>query len=472
MPLTPALREQLRRVPIFASLPDDRLPYLDPGEEYWLEPGAVNTVEGAPATHFFVVLAGEILMTKLVGEGLVARVDTFGPGVFYGELPLLLGTGYPLSGTALTRCHIFRLDRAEFLRLLTICPEVLGGILETMAARVQLLEQFAQGREKLAALGTLAAGLAHELNNPASAAERAARQLRDAARVTEAHGLTLAASLRPEELASLASFRARLPDQPPARAVMPSLGALERAECEGTVADWLDARSVADPWEIAPTLLAAGLDVARLDALTDAMSAASLPAAIGWLASSLETVELAATIEHSAGRIAELVRAIKEYSYLGRAPVQEVDLHDGIENTLTILGHKLRGVTLVREYDHGLPRVSAQGGALNQVWTNLLDNAIDATGGRGHIRVRTAREAGSALVEIADDGPGIPPEIRGRIFEPFFTTKGVGEGSGLGLAISYRIVVREHGGDLQVASSHGGTTFRVWLPLADGRRDG
>ena len=473
MSLTPVLRALLRRVPIFAELPEDRMACLDTGEEYWLEPGMANTAEGALATHFYVILAGDILITKRLDGGRVGRVDTFGPGIYYGEVPLLLGTGYPASGTALTRCHLFRLDRDAFLRLLATCPEVLGSILQTLATRLQALEQFAQGREKLAALGTLAAGLAHELNNPAAAAGRAAGQLRDAVRLADTRGLALVASLSQGDLAILADFRGRLQDEaPPHGAAARRLRALEWGDREEVLADWLDARGVADVWETAPTLLAAGLDVALLDTLAGCIAEAALPAAIGWLATSLATVELADAIEHSAGRIAGLVRAVKEYSYLGQAPTQEVDLHEGIENTLTILGHKLQDIALVREYDRGLPHFLAHGSALNQVWTNLLDNAIDATGGHGRVRIRTAREGGRALVEIADDGPGIPPEIRGRIFEPFFTTKGIGEGTGLGLAISYRIVVREHGGDLQVVSSPGGTTFRVWLPLGAGTGKG
>ncbi|HEY8597041.1 MAG TPA: ATP-binding protein [Thermomicrobiales bacterium] len=466
MPLTHALRAQLRAVPLFADLTDDRMDCLEPGEAYWLEPGVVNTAEGATATHFFVVLEGEILITKRIDAGQAGRVDIFGPGVFYGELPLLLGTGYPASGTALRRCHLFRLDRDAFMRLLTLCPEVLGGILQTLASRVHVLEQFAQGREKLAALGTLAAGLAHELNNPAAAAQRAADQLRDAVHRSQAGGLALGASLNPEEFAFLAAFQGRLQEASPTRsAAARRVGTVDRGDREAAAVAWLGAHGVVDPWGTASALLDVGLDVATLETLVAHLAAGSVPAAVAWLTAALTATELIGTIAHSSGRIAALVGAIKEYAYLDRGPTQEIDLHEGIENTLLILGHRLKEVTLVREYDRALPRIAAHGSALNQVWANLLDNAIDATAGRGRIRIRTAREGDRVLVEIADDGIGIPPAIRGRIFEPFFTTKGVGAGTGLGLDISYRIVVREHGGDLQVDSSPGETRFRVWLPL-------
>ena len=466
MPLTPTLRAQLRKVPIFAELTDDRMGCLEQGEAYWLESGMVNTAEGAPATHFFVVLEGEILITKRIDAGQAARVDVFGPGVFYGELPLLLGTGYPATGTALRRCHLFRLDRDAFMHLLSHCPEVLGGILQTLASRVHVLEHFAQGREKLAALGTLAAGLAHELNNPAAAAQRAAEQLRDVVHQSQAGWSALGASLNHEEFAFLVAFQGRLQEASAARgAAARRVGTVDRGDREAAAAAWLGAHGVEDPWGTASSLLDVGLDLATLETLVAHLAANRVPAAVAWLTASLTATELIGTIAHSSGRIAALVGAIKEYAYLDRAPTQAIDLHEGIENTLLMLRQKLQDIVLVREYDRALPMVCGYGSALNQVWTNLLDNAIDATGGRGHIRIRTAREGDRAVVEIADDGPGIPPEIRGRIFEPFFTTKGIGEGSGLGLDISYRIVVREHGGDLQVDSSPGETRFRVWLPL-------
>jgi signal transduction histidine kinase len=222
---------------------------------------------------------------------------------------------------------------------------------------------------------------------------------------------------------------------------------------------------VEDPWELAPALASAGLDEAWLDRVVGCTGPAA-PYALRWLSTVLDVEGLVGEIRSSAGRISELVGAMKDYSHLDKAPLEEIDIHDGLESTLIIFVHKLKqGVKVVRDYDRALPKVLARGGELNQVWTNIIDNAIDAMGGKGTLTIRTARDRDCVLVEIGDTGPGIPAELQRRIFEPFFTTKDVGEGTGLGLDISYRIVVRRHHGDIRVESKPGDTRFQVWIPI-------
>jgi len=245
----------------------------------------------------------------------------------------------------------------------------------------------------------------------------------------------------------------------------PALDPLAESECEEEISEWLEARQIADGWKLAPTFVRAGLHREELESLAGCLNGQALNDALQWLEASWSSQELVKEIEQSMTRISDLVRAIKEYSYMDRAALQEVDVHQGLENTLVILGHKLkRGVTVTREYAADLPRISAYGGALNQVWTNLIVNAIDAMNGQGNLWVRTAVKPHHILVEINDDGPGIPPEIQGRIFEPFFTTKPQGEGTGLGLDTAYRIV-RKHHGEIRVQSKPGDTCFQVRLPL-------
>lgn len=369
--------DALRQVPLFAELSDDQLQWLsEQGTEVWLQPGEIHRAQGDPAEHVFVLLEGEVRVTEKVGDREMV-LATYGAKTLFGELPILMGIPYYWAGgRALNPCHIFELGLDAFWRMLATLPAVATAILRTMAERVQELQLMSQQREKLIELGTLAAGLAHELSNPAAAVDRGARQL-------------------DEIFQELPSFALKLNQQ----------------------------------------------QMTREQQLLD-------------------------EIEQNSAQISQLVTAIKEYSYMDQAPLQEVDVHEGLDNTLIILRRKLKGgVVVTREYDRSLPRISAYGSELNQVWTNLIDNAIDAIGGQGQIWVRTWREHDQVLVEIADNGTGIPPEIQGRIFEPFFTTKGVGEGTGLGLVTSYRTVVGKHNGDIRVESKLGETRFQVRLPI-------
>lgn len=316
--------------------------------------------------------------------------------------------------------------------------------------------------EKISALGKLSAGLAHELNNPAAAAQRASAQLRESlARAARASVGMGEVGLAPAQWSALA--QAVEVD----RGAAATLSALERADREEALADWLTAHEAENAWQLAPPLVAAGFDASALEQVTAGMPAGAVPAAVVWLSESLATAELLGTLTTTTTTMLELVGAVKSYSFMDQAREQEIDIHDGIENTITILGHKVKaGVTITRNYDRTLPRLVVAGGELNQVWTNLLDNAIDAAGPEGEVCIGTSREADRLIVEIADNGPGIPPDVQPRIFDPFFTTKDVGEGTGLGLDIVRRIVTDRCGGEIAFESRPGDTRFWVRLPLA------
>ena len=317
--------------------------------------------------------------------------------------------------------------------------------------------------EKMSALGKLSAGLAHELNNPAAAARRAAEQLGGTLERLNA----LAVKLGPHgpsgaQWERLISVQAAVAGD----SVEPSDDPLAQADREVAIEQWLDLHGVADPWQLAPALSAAGLDADALERIGDQVPAPALGDAVAWIGESLVGSELAGTTAESTARISELVGAVKSYSYMDQAPVQTIDVHDGIDNTLTMLGHKLkRGTNVIREYDRTLPRITVPGGELNQVWTNLLDNAIDAAGDEGEIHIRTSRDGSELVVEIVDNGPGVPAEVQGRIFDPFYTTKGVGEGTGLGLDVARRIVSERCNGEIGFESEPGETRFWVRLPL-------
>jgi signal transduction histidine kinase len=330
-----------------------------------------------------------------------------------------------------------------------------------MAQRMGLLESITQQREKLVSLGTLAAGLAHEMNNPAAAAHSAAGRLQETLEHLQERAFTLSGAL---EAASLERVVQMGQEARRRAAIAPPLDTLARSDLEDELATALEEYAVEDAWEIAPALVQAGLDTPWLDSLAEC-AGPRLHNVLAWLTTLLEAHDLLETVSQSTGRITKLVGAIKGYSYMDQAPIQEIDIHEGIENTLTMLGHKLNQIQVQRDYAAGLPRINAYGSELNQVWTNLLDNAIDALAGNGRIHISTAQEEACVLVEIADNGPGIAPEVLPRIFEPFFTTKGVGKGTGLGLDISHRIVVNRHHGAINVLSSPGDTRFQVRLPI-------
>jgi signal transduction histidine kinase len=463
MSLSPTELQEVRVTPLFANLPDDRLVCLADGEIVTAPPGTMLALENEKNDFFHVLLEGEVRITRTYEKQTVLmRVSK--PGNYFGEIMFLLDIP-ALAAVRVTKpARLFRLNEAGFWRMMTQCDEIAREVFRAAATRMRNVEGYSQQREKLASLGTMAAGLAHELNNPAAAARRAATHLGETANKAQLFLCQLSRSLDAEHWQHLLSAELQAAEMV-ARA--PVLNHLERSDHEDTIAQWLDARSVPFAWDLAPTFVSTGLDSAWLEDVMGKLPPESQAGAIGWLEARLNLKLLTAQVEQSTGRIVELVKAIKSYTYMDQAPTQEVDIHEGLESTLSMLGYKLRDVTVVREFDRTLPRITAYGSELNQVWTNLIDNAIDAikSKGTGKICVGTCLEDDQIVVEIVDNGPGIPPEVQAHMFEPFFTTKGVGSGTGLGLVLSNRIVSSRHGGEIEFESKPGETRFKVRLPL-------
>ena len=454
------MSSQTSHAPLFPKLSAEYIACLQPlGTEIALQPGEALFTEGQPEHEFYVVLEGDLKVThKVAGEETVLVVHE--PGEYTGALSMFTGTPSVATGRPTVPTRVLRLPAAGFKDLIVACPVIAGDILSTMARRRPEVDALAHQREKMAALGKLSAGLAHELNNPAAAARRAAARLRESLVTLQRSAFALGerhlSETQKEMLLDLQS-----------RAKPPGLDSLGMSAREDALADWIDARNIPEGCRLSGSLAEGGFTEETLEAVADELpDKAALAEGLAWLASSLEAVELLRTVEQSADRISDLVTAIKAYSYMDQAPSQEVNVQDSLETTLTILRFKWKhGVEVVRDYAPDLPCITAYGSELNQVWTNLIDNALDALDGKGQLWVRTAREDDQVLVEIGDDGPGIPQNIQGNIFDPFFTTKGVGQGTGLGLDTAYRIVVTRHHGDIRVVSEPGRTRFEVRLPI-------
>ena len=462
---TPAinLAQQLKTVPVFADLRDDELAWLaERMEVLHYNPGDVIVPEGSPADRMWVVLAGEVhgRRERAAGDG---RSFSVRAPQLTGLLPYSRLTHVPLTVRAMGPTTIASFNAAHFPEMLERIPSLRPKLVGVLADRIRESTKADQQLEKLTALGKLSAGIAHELNNPASAVRNAAISLQQTVKALRTAGL----HLDRRELASEDRiFLARIEcdwskDHPPA-----ALDSLERSDREEVIGDWLESRGVANARQLAPDLVDAGCDIETLGSLAGRFDGEILADAITRLTASFTLNRLVEQIERGTTRISDLVRAIKQYSYMDQSPEQELDVHEGLENTLIMLHYRLKqGIDVIREYDRSIPRICARGNELNQIWTNLIDNAIDAMSGRGELVVRTAAEFGGIVVEIRDNGPGIPPEIRDRIFEPFFTTKPVGDGTGLGLDAVYRIV-QKHRGQVRVESEPGRTSFEVRLPFA------
>jgi signal transduction histidine kinase len=448
-------------MPLFSALTDAEVGCLEPGEVIDAPVGTILAKEGERTGLFHLILEGEIRVTRIYDRQEIL-MGVGKPGHYSGEIPLLLDETWTATGRVSKRAKLFRLHEKDFWPMLGACPAVAREICRTAANRMRNLEGYSQQRERLASLGTMAAGLAHELNNPAAAARRAAAHLRETTDRLQCDLCHLAKTLGHDHwqhlVAASEDALARL-----GRAA--ALNHLERSDRAETIATWLDARGVPMAWELAPTFVSASVDISWLEEMMGKLPAASHAHALGWLEARLNLTLLLSQVEQSTGRVAELVKAMKAYSYMGQSPMQEVDIHEGIESTLTMLGHKLKNVTLVRAFDHSIPRIMAYGSELNQVWTNLIDNAIDAVNGSGKICIGTCQEDNQLVVEIVDNGSGIPPDTQAHMFEPFYTTKPVGSGTGLGLIISNRIVADRHGGEIEFESKPGETRFKVRLPV-------
>ncbi|MGL5922576.1 ATP-binding protein [Chroococcidiopsis sp.] len=453
----------LQQVPIFAHLDEKQLQCLTQlGTEIQLDAGTQIAKQGDPPDGFYIILEGVTEWTRTV-DGQAAHAVNLGSGEVFAELILLLDEPYPTSGRALTPVTLYKLNPEAFWQMLEICPQVWRSILKIATQRSQLHESVTQQQAKLISLGTLSAGLAHELNNPAAAVKRNVQNLDEILQQLPALALQLHQQpLNKEQI----DFLCELYKQAIATAKTCSRrDPIAQSEAEDEVTDWLGDRNVKESWKLAPTLVNAGITTEKLDEITAHITPECLSSVLRWLDATVTGSGLLYELQQSSGRIGELVKAMKEYSYMDRAPIQEVDVHEGINSTLTILKYKLKqGVSVHKEYGN-LPKISAYGSQLNQVWTNLIDNAIDATGGKGQIWIKTSQEGDRVLVEIIDNGVGIAPEIQSRIFEQFFTTKEVGKGTGLGLDIVRRIIVGQHRGDIRFESKAGETKFQVRLPI-------
>ncbi|MEV4314122.1 ATP-binding protein [Actinocrispum sp. NPDC049592] len=462
--------DELRGLFLFEHLDEDKLNWLaEHGQIETRKAGTLVLAEGEPATCFFVLLEGTVALTRNIGGERVETNRTDYRGSYFGATQVYLQadvpskTIYQMTVESITDTRMFQLTAQDFGPIVREWFPMAMHLLEGLFFGMQNTQRAVNQRERLLALGSLSAGLTHELNNPAAAAVRATAALRERVAGMR-HKLAMLASgaIDPKTLTGLVKLQENAVERV---AKAPKLSPMEVSDREDEVGDWLDDQGVRNGWEVAPVLVAGGLDVEWLEEAVGLCAPETKEAAVRWLAYTVETETLMAEIEDATTRVSTLVGAAKQYSQMDRAPFQVIDVHELLDSTLIMLNRKIGDIEVVKDYDRTLPPIPAYAAELNQVWTNLIDNAIGAMGGSGTLTVRTLREGGDAVVEIGDTGSGIPPEIKSRIFEPFFTTKAVGEGTGLGLDISWRIVVKRHHGDITVESEPGNTRFRVRLPL-------
>src|SRR3984957_6467180 len=454
-------KSELLRVPVFADLPDDQITwFISQSQETAFKAGEVYSRQGDPADFMYVILEGQLQgRGELAGDIITFTLE---PGDVTGVLPFSRMKQFTVSQRAETDGRALRFPASLFPDLVQKMPELTKRLVGLMSDRIREVTRLEQQRDRLASLGKLSAGLAHELNNPASAAKRAASQLGEMIKKIKTASLELGrrdlTQAQKTEIEKLEALFTQKDVVPP--------DALTISDLEDQIDSLLRSHGQNDLWQLAADLARRNIKPEILESLFANLDADAARAALVRIAASVEVFGLLNEIESSATRISELVGAIKEYTYMDQAPVQNIDIVKGLETTLTILNHKLkRGVVVQREYQRVPLLVNSFGSELNQVWTNIIDNAIDAMKGEGRLQVRTYREDNCVVVEIADNGPGIASEVQPHIFEPFFTTKGVGEGTGLGLDTVQRII-KKHKGSIQVSSKPGDTRFQVWLPLA------
>jgi len=492
----------LHQIGLFSGLTDKELKSIEKGEEVWFEAGDKILAEGEHDI-FYVLLDGKVDVILRDGSK-EAVLSSYGSGDHFGELPIILGwSDHKCACYATKKSHLLRWDEDGFWRMIYGSPSLIRQILHSMAKLLQTLETALQQNQKLIALGGLAAGLAHELNNPAAATTRTITQLSDSIKewrslvqkLNVQHGMTAQQWSYVSELRNdtLKKFDSNSPiryshNQNSTTSDPTTNDFMTQVEQEDQIIDWLESHGVNDGWNLASDLTNAGITIDKLDDIArNVTSSQSLKTGtitdnntierknvllediLSWLNATTRVDHLIYEIKSSTTRISELVSAVKSYSYMDQAPLQDVDIHNGIESTLTMLHHKLKeaDITIIREYDSNLPHVNAIGNELNQVWTNIIDNAVDGIGKHGTITIRTRDEDNSQiLVEVVDDGSkGIPKEVQSRIFEPFFTTKDPGKGTGLGLSISHRIITQTHKGDIRFYSRPGETRFQIRLPI-------
>src|ERR687897_3795099 len=503
--ISPAAQEALlHQIRLFSGLTEQDLKSIEKGEEVWFEAGDKIIAEGEHDT-FYALLDGNVDVVLRDGSK-EAVLSSYNSGDHFGELPIILGwSDHKCACYATKKSHLLRWDEDAFWRMIYSSPSLIRQILHSMAKLIQTLETGLQQNQKLIALGGLAAGLAHELNNPAAAANRTITQLSDS--IYEWRSLVQKLNVQHGMNAQQWSYFSELKNDtlkldsnsPPTRYpshnqnsttrdLLTTSNPIALAEQEDQIIDWLESHGVNDGWKLASDLANAGITIDKLDDIASNVTSSQslttvatndnntveqknllLEDILSWLNATTQVDRLVYEIKSSTARISAIVSAVKSYSYMDQAPLQDVDIHNGIESTLTMLHHKVKeaDITIIREYDSNLPHINAIGNELNQVWTNLIDNAIDGIGMHGTITIHTKNEGNSKiLVEVTDNGSqGIPKEVQSRIFEPFFTTKEPGKGTGLGLSISHRIITQTHKGDINFYSRPGQTRFQIRLPI-------
>jgi signal transduction histidine kinase len=465
--------EELKTLFLFEALNDEQLAWLArQGTVREYPAGGTVFAEGDPAECFFVLLSGTLSLSRRVGQDDVETVRSDQRGVYMGATQAYIrdeagvDRKYLASMRAVSDCRFFVLSAEDFGSMMREWFPMAIHLLEGLVFGMRNTQAVIGERQRLAALGSLTSGLMHELNNPAAATVRATAALRDrVAMMRRKLGMLANEKIPAEQLRALTQLVEPIIER---AAKAPELSPMETSDREDELSDWLDAHEVTGGWDLASVFAAGGLDLACMEEIGANVAPELLDQALHWIGYALETEQLMTDIEDAGNRISTLVSAAKQYSQLDRASHQWIDVHDGLKSTLIMLTHKIGdGVRVVKDFDRTLPQIPAHPAELNQVWTNLIDNAVQAMGGAGTLTLRTTREDNCVVVEVGDTGPGIPEQIRPRIFEPFFTTKPVGEGTGLGLDISYRIVVNGHGGDIRVLSQPGDTRFQVRLPLSE-----
>ena len=467
--LTAATLEKMRRATVLASLSDEQLGCLKNADEVHLGAGELVARQGEVGHFYWIILEGELRISQTTPDGNEMSMHVLTAGSAFGEVPLLANIPNGANFRAVGDVHLLRVDEEGFWALMTTCPEVRKAVLGDMAMRYQKMQGVMMHQEKMASLGTLAAGLMHELNNPGAAARRAAAQLRE--NLMRLHTLS-ARFTRAEVSAGQKECLLALQEQVLGVKAPLRMNSLEQSDAEERLAEWMEAAEVEDAWKLAPTLVSIGMDSPCLECARSEFGGSELFSdALNWLEAMVSSMQLVGTIEESIGRVGDLVKAVKSYAYEGKGHRQTLNVNDSIHATLVILAHKFREkeIALEKEFGADLPLLTTECSGLNQVWTNLLDNAIDAVGKKGRIRIRTWMEAGSGrsqgwiCVSVTDNGSGIPVEDQGKVFDPFYTTKQLGVGTGLGLGIVHRIV-EQFGGRILFSSQSGNTEFVVRLP--------
>lgn len=470
-PISDALFSQLRSVSIFSSLKDDELRCLSGLEEIHLKKDEVLIRQGEAAHFFWVLLEGGIRISQATPGSGEMTITSIPVGSAFGELPLLANIPNAVTLTAENSCHLVQFNEETFWSMMTSCPDVRRAILGNMATRFQRMQSTAIQQEKMASLGTLAAGLMHELNNPGAAARRAASQLRsNLMRMHELSAKFSKTELSREQKECLHDLQERT-----LSAKQPIvMNSLDQSDAEEALAEWMEEANIENSWKMAPTLVAIGLQAEDLKCAQAEFPGSTLSDALNWLDAMASSMQLVGTIEESIGRVTDLVMAVKSYAYEGKGQKQSIDVNQSIHATLVILSHKMREkeIVVTKDFAADLPPLQSDCMGLNQIWTNLLDNSIDAVGPQGRIEVKTWAETSPAdhkhtdiCIRIADNGSGIPLESQAHIFDTFYTTKPVGVGTGLGLGIVHRIV-EQFGGNIRFSSVKGATEFIVRIPSA------